>query len=243
MLSQDFFYHSSIRNYIVAFSHIINDIHVQRVTTDGTLVKDIKIPISYGQKDKLFYYLERNENIGRKIDTFLPRIDFEITGITPDPTRQRNPINNLSVIDGDEINETFSGVAYNFSFDVNLICNYLDDLYQALEQILANFNPDFTIKIDQIESLGISPNLKIILTGTELNINQDLTADDYRSCEATLTFDLQGYLFKPIGTYGKIRTVIADLINYDTEKVWSTLTSELQEDDETIVDSSVDYDQ
>ena len=230
MLGQNFFYHQSIKKYIVALSHIFNNIHIQRSTSEGTLIKDVKIPLSYGQKQKLFNILERNTTIDRRIDTFLPRIDFEMTGLTPDPTRQKNVVREIDVANGNDFNSTFNGVAYNFNFEVNLICKYLDDMYQALEQILSLTTPDYqNLTVSLIPSLGISHNVKVVLNDVQTEVNTDMGEDDFRSCEATLDFTLQGYLYKPIATDGKvINSVIIDLNDYDTDETYSILTAGLE---------------
>lgn len=229
MLDQNFYYHSSIKKYIIAFSHIFSDIHINRTTSTGALVKDVVIPISFGQKQKLFSILERNGNIDRKIDTFLPRLDFSLESIEPDPTRQRNVINTIDAITDDVSNFTHSGVAYNLNFDVHLICKYLDDMYQAIEQVLSVFGPDYhNLDVELIPELNISHNVKVLLTGVTIDVNSDLGEDDYRTCEANFTFQLQGYLYKPIQSIGIIKTVIVDLDN-EVDKTWSILTASLDE--------------
>lgn len=243
MLGQDWFYHESIKNYIISFSHMLNDIHVQRSDSEGTLVKDITIPISYGQKQKLFNLLERNSNIDRKLDTFFPRIDFTLESMSADPTRQKNAVRDINSVSTDDVDYTFNGVAYNFVFSVDLVCKYLGDLYQALEQILSLFNPDYqNLNVDIVPELEISHNVKIVLDGVETDIDVDLGEEDMRSCNANFTFTLQGYIYKPIRLTPKIKDVIININDYDTDKTWSILTSTLN-DDETITETIEDFDQ
>jgi len=228
MLNQSYFYHSTIKKYIVAFAHLLDDIHVQRTDEEGVLIKDIKIPISYGQKSKLFHVLETVKN--RKYDLILPRIDFELNQMTPDPTRQKNIVNTIDVDDGDNSNYTFNGISYRFIFDVALICKYLGDLYQGVEQILSFFTPDYqNIKVDLIPELNISPNVKILFTDVTLDINQDFDEDTYRTCEANFVFELHGWLYKPIKITPKINNIIIGISDFDTDKVWSELTTEIDE--------------
>ena len=240
MLSQSYFYHETIKKYIIVMAHIFKDIHIQRLDSEGELIKDVTIPISYGQKTKLFYVLNSTKN--RKYDRILPRIDFSLNSLVPDPTRQKNPIMNINKVDGDDINSTFSGVSYNFVFDVSLICKYLDDMYQALEQILTMFTPDYqNLKTIVIDSLDIEHNLKVILTGVETDVDQDIGEEEFRTCEANLTFELQGYLYKPVSTFGKIKKVEVDIANYDyQDKIWSTLTAELNDETGEIDEYSTD---
>lgn len=229
MLNQSHFFHNSIKKYIVAFAHLLDDIHVQRTDEEGVLIKDIKIPISYGQKSKLFHVLETVKN--RKYDLILPRIDFELNQMTPDPTRQKNIVNTIDAYVEDDVNYTFNGIPYTFVFDVSLICKYLSDLYQGMEQILSFFTPDYqNIKVDLIPELNISPNIKIIFTGVTTEITQEFDEETYRSCQADFVFELQGYLYKPIRITPKINNIIVALNDFDnTEKIWSELTTEIDE--------------
>jgi len=230
MLGKSWFFHNTIRNYIIAFSHIFKDIHVQRHNESGSILKDITIPISYGQKQKLFTLLERNSNIDRKIDAFFPRIDFTLEEIKPDPTRQHNVVRTIDDYDGDAVNFTHGGIAYDFTFSVDLVCRYLNDLYQALEQILSVFGPDYqNLTVDIIPQLNISHNVKVILNSVDTDIDVELGEDEMRSCNANFTFTLQGYLYKPVKLTPKIESVIVDINDYDTDKTWSILTAELAE--------------
>lgn len=228
MLNQDFFYFNSIRSYITSLSHIFSDIHIQRTDSIGTLIRDITVPISYGQKDKLFNIIQRNSVIDRKLDHFLPRMDFELTGFVPDPVRQLNVVNELNVDNAGDVASGFQGVSYNFNFDLSIHCRYLDDLFQILEQICSQFNPDYqNLQISLLEELNINPNIKVVLTNIETSIDTDIGEDDYRSCEATLSFEMQGYLFKRVSTGNVLITkAIIDLVN-ENNIVWSELTTEL----------------
>lgn len=235
MLGQDFFYFNSIRNYSVALSHIFSDIHIQRTDSNGTLVKDITVPLSMGQKDKLYAIIQRNSAIDRKLDHFLPRMDFELTGFVPDPTRQLNVVNEINIDNDGDIASGFQGVAYNFNFDLSIHCRYLDDLYQILEQICSQFNPDYqNLEISLLDELNINPNIKVVLTNIETSIDTDMGEDEYRSCEATMSFELQGYLFKRVSTGNVLITkAIMELMN-ENNIIWSTLTTELGGIDEII---------
>ena len=243
MLSQSFFYHQSIRNYIISFSHILSGVHVQRHDAEGAIVKDITLPLSYGQKQKLFTLLERNSAIDRKLDTFLPRLDFTLEGMTPDPTRQRNAVRTIDTITSPgDVDYTFNGVAYNFTFSVDLVCRYLNDLYQALEQILSVFAPDYqNLNVNVIPELGISHNVKVILDSVETDIDVELGEDEMRSCNANFTFTLQGYIYKPIKLTPEIQKVMVNIDDYETDETWSKLTSELVAGE--VVNSIEDFNQ
>ena len=57
------FYHGTTKKLIIAFGSVFNNIHVQRMEADGTLIKDIKIPLAYESRKK---YLARLIQDSRK---------------------------------------------------------------------------------------------------------------------------------------------------------------------------------
>ena len=56
MLGNAHYYRSTIRNYVIAFGSIFNDIDIHRTDSLGNTVSVIRIPISYGPTEK---YLSR----------------------------------------------------------------------------------------------------------------------------------------------------------------------------------------
>ena len=50
----DHFYHASIRKLVVAFGSLFDEIYISRTQEDGTEIKKIKVPISYGPKEKFY---------------------------------------------------------------------------------------------------------------------------------------------------------------------------------------------
>jgi hypothetical protein len=57
MLGQQF-YHESIRNVIVAFGTMFNDIQIVRKNNSGAIIQAMKVPLAYGPKQKFLssYY-------------------------------------------------------------------------------------------------------------------------------------------------------------------------------------------
>ena len=51
MLGQQF-YHETIRNIIVAFGTMFNNIQIVRKDNSGTIIQSMKVPLAYGPKQK-----------------------------------------------------------------------------------------------------------------------------------------------------------------------------------------------
>ena len=90
-----YFYNKNIRNIVILFGTVFNDISVQRTTSTGNRDQIFKVPIAYGPKEK---YLARidERNIGDvdySIGMTLPRMSFEITSMTYDAIRKLQKTN------------------------------------------------------------------------------------------------------------------------------------------------------
>ena len=97
------FYNKNIRNIIILFGTVFNDITVKRVRTNGVVDKHFKVPIAYGPAQKYLTILEQGQ-IGQSTSDSgvygdsgkdssrqgltLPRMSFEIVTMTYDATRK-----------------------------------------------------------------------------------------------------------------------------------------------------------
>ncbi len=68
-----YFYHQILRKTVVAF---------------GTL----RVPLAYGPMQKFLARLEQQPELNRAVQITLPRMSFEMTNISYDPTRKKNVI-------------------------------------------------------------------------------------------------------------------------------------------------------
>lgn len=96
MLNSTPFYFSSVRNLTAAFGSLFNNINIVRYNTDGSIENNIKVPLAYGSGDKTITMLQqqdiqrRENNVDIKIS--LPRLSFELSGMTYDSARKQQTI-------------------------------------------------------------------------------------------------------------------------------------------------------
>ncbi len=85
-----YFYNKNIRNIIVLFGTVFNDITVKSTTTGGEVIKQVKVPIAYGPAEKYLTILEQGQlnRDSKKSTITLPRMSFEIATMTYDATRK-----------------------------------------------------------------------------------------------------------------------------------------------------------
>ena len=83
------FYNKNIRNIVILFGTLFNDINIKRTDSAGTVQSQFKVPINYGPSEKYLTRLagptlDDQEIVG----ITLPRLSFEITTMAYDPTRK-----------------------------------------------------------------------------------------------------------------------------------------------------------
>ena len=89
------FYNEGLRKLTIAFGQLFNNIVLQNTSSTGAVTKRIRVPLAYAPKEKFLVRLEQQANLqdDRAVSITLPRLGFEITGLSYDPTRKLNKMN------------------------------------------------------------------------------------------------------------------------------------------------------
>ena len=73
-----YFYHGIIRKVIVAFGTLFDNIYVARRSLSSEELERIKIPLSYGPKQKYIVRTDNSDpNLVRNFSMDLPRMGYE----------------------------------------------------------------------------------------------------------------------------------------------------------------------
>lgn len=206
------YYHGSIRKLVVAFGSLFNEIYISRKDSDGVEQKKIKVPISYGPKEKFvrkIRELDEADPARSSVENILPRMSFEITSMNYDTNRKLNSLNKVYSAKNESsgtISYTYKEVPYTFEFSLNVVNRSIDDGYQIIEQILPYFTPDFTISMNFTE---INKKIDVPIVLTSVNTMEDYEGDlqDRRLITHTLIFQAKSYIYGPIKTLGMIRDI------------------------------------
>ena len=207
-----YFYHGCMRKLVVAFGSLFDEIYISRLNSDGSELKRIKVPISYGPKEKFFRKINELDQNGSRdaVESILPRLGFEITSMTYDTTRKMNSLNKtyLTRTETDQSTSySYSEVPYNIEFSLNVMSRNIDDGYQIVEQILPYFTPDFTIALNFTD---IDKKIDVPIVLTSITSTEDYEGDlnERRIVTHTLTFTAKSYIFGPILSSNIIKEVI-----------------------------------
>ena len=213
MLGQQF-YHETMRKVVVAFGTIFNNINIVRKNNSGAVIQSMKVPLAYGPKQKFLARLREDPNLNKKVALTLPRVGFEISGISYDSTRKLNSIQKIkktnSSEDGKTISSQFMPVPYNLDFELVVMAKSSDDALQIVEQILPFFQPDYTITLNDNTAMGTTRDVPIILNGVSYEDSYEGDFSERRVLTYTLTFTSKFYLYGPVTDQKVIKSVQVD---------------------------------
>ena len=213
------FYHNSIRNVVVAFGSLFNDIYVTRKNADGTVKEKIRVPISYGPKEKFIRRISEPSSISDdiKVGVILPRFGFELTSMDYDTVRKRNTMQKRQLSSSASINDVsydYAEVPYNFSFTLSAFVRHMDDGLQITEQILPYFTPEFNVTVN-LTSLHQKVDIPIVLQSSSINEDYEGDFDTRRNITFDFNFMAKSYVYGPVKTSKVIK--VADVVMWDAE--------------------------
>lgn len=194
--------HDSLRKYIIVFGTVFNDIYINRLSSTGEVLQTLKIPLTYGPKDKVLVRLEQNPEMNNQVGIVLPRISFEMTSMEYDPTRKLNTLNKLtkqSATAGtdDEVKYQYQPVPYDMQFEMNILVKNAEDGTRIVEQIVPYFTPDFTVSVNLVPAVDGPRDIPIILNSITSQDQYEGAFTERRVLVWTLNFTLKGYLYGP----------------------------------------------
>ena len=195
-----YFYHQTSRKMVVAFGTLFNTIEVRRTNSSDEVTEVVKIPLSYGPKDKMLARITSDPNLSSSVALTVPRMGFELTSMTYDGTRKLNTMgrNVKRGTTSQTLKKQYNPVPYNWEFSLYIFVKNAEDGTQILEQILPFFTPDFTVTMTIISGMSVKHDIPLILNSVT---SEDTYEGDFatrRSIIWTLSFTMKGYLYPNI---------------------------------------------
>ena len=233
------FYHSTMRKAVAVFGTIFNNINVIRTKADGTVLNQIKVPLSYGPKQKFLARLDQSSGADASMAMKLPRMAFEITSLELDSTQKlskRNVITESHASDVTKKKTIKHQVAYNINVSLFVMAKNQDDGLQVVEQILPYFQPEYTISMTPVSGFDYKQDVPIVLTGVTISDDYEGDMITRRALIYQLDFTMKMKFFGPTGNQGVIRGIEVDL----NGNVGNTLS--LEEMNFSITPSNADED-
>jgi hypothetical protein len=186
-----------------------------RFKPDLTESERFIVPIAYASKERYVMRLEEDLNLDKKVQLTLPRMSFEMAGLSYDSSRKQNTnIKNFSGTPPSGVLSQYNPVPYNFDFNLYIYVRNIEDGTQIIEHILPYFTPDYTIKLNLIPEMGIIKEVPVILNSTQHEITYEGGRDnETRMIVWTLNFTVKGFIFGKVTETSVINRAFVSVYN------------------------------
>lgn len=207
MLNLPPFYHGLTRRIIVAFGSAFSNIKIERRNNDGEIEQTIAVPLSYAPKEKWVVRIDEDPTLERNTYTILPRMSFEITGMTYDSSRKLNRVNDITCYQDSSMSKVGAPAPYNIEISLYVLTKTQEDALQIIEQILPYFNPEYTVSVKLVEATNVTMDVPIVLNGVSIQDDYEGDFQTRRFVTYTLNFSIKSNFFGPVRQSGVIETV------------------------------------
>ena len=214
MLNIPPFYHGLTRKVIVAFGSLFSNIKIQRHDNEGVMQQEVVVPLTYAPKEKWLVRVEQDPSLEKHTYITLPRMSFEITGMSYDQTRKTNRMSQITCYNNDVsppvMKTQYSPVPYNIDISLYVLSKTQEDALQIVEQIFPYFSPEFTLVIKAIPNMSVDLNIPIILNSVDIQDDYEGDFTTRRFVVYTIKFTIKANFFGPVTAAGPITTVFVN---------------------------------
>ena len=199
----EYFYNEILRRTIIGFGTLFNNLTIKATNASDSVVSVTKVPLAYGPTQKFLARLEQSPDLNKSTAMTLPRMSFEFTGLTYDPSRKVTTTQTFVVKDpntGEETKKGFMPVPYNMQFELAIMCKLNDDALQIVEQILPYFQPAYNLSVELVEGIKEKRDVPVVLEN--ITMEDDYTGDfkERRVLLYTLRFTAKTYMYGPVSS-------------------------------------------
>lgn len=217
------FYHKTLRKNVALFGTLFNDIYINREGTNGETVETIRVPITYGPKEKTLARVNEDPNLDRPYSITLPRMSFEMTGMQYDPSRKLATTNKGYAVQdttgsssADKLKYMYNPVPYNINFTLYVMARYAEDGTRILEQILPYFAPEWTATVNLIPEMNVALDIPTIIQDVSLSDSYEGSMMETRTIIWTINFTMKTYLFGPIRRAQVVTGLASTKVDFDS---------------------------
>lgn len=198
-------HHNTIRSYTAMLLDLFNDLEIQYQLSNGDL-KTTNVPVTYSSVEKIKQIDDKTlEQLLSGNTHILPRASLALSNIEKNPLKTTNKnLKKNTVKETDNYSYSWNSVAYNFDFQLAIMCRGMNELCSFIEQIAPRFNPTIHVDVSDAENLNAHTRVAIKLNGFEIESDEyDQLSSNIFTLVVSLT--VEGYLYPAIREIQKIK--------------------------------------
>jgi hypothetical protein len=201
----DYFYNHNLRKLVVGFGSLFSNIQVAHIDPDTGVSTNIRVPIHYAPQEKFIQRLLQPSSItpGTRIELQVPVISFMMNSVTSDPGRR---LPRIGIAPGCSSSGVSSQIPVNVSFNLFVYTRHIDDMLQAVEQIMPYFVPDHIISMN-MNSAETNVQIPIIMVSNNLSERYEGDLSSRRLNIASFQFVAKSWIFGEVKTNTTIENI------------------------------------
>ena len=211
----EYFYHEIFRKTVIGFGTLFNNITIRKTNSSGDVISILKVPLAYGPTQKFLARLDQNPNLNAPTSLSLPRMSFEMNGMSYDPARKTTSTQTFisqKLSEKTKARKTFMPVPYSMNFELSIMSKTNEDALEIIEQILPYFQPQYNITINLVDEIGEKRDVPIILENISMDDQYEGDFTTRKALIYTIRFSAKTYLFGPVGSSsGLIKSATVDV--------------------------------
>ncbi len=212
------FYHATMRKSVAIFGTLFNNLKVLRKAADGSVLNQVRVPLAYGPKQKFLARLDQETGFDAPMAIKLPRMAFEITGLSIDSIQKgqkRNKIVEEHASDVGKKKTINHNTAYNIEMSLYIMAKNQDDGLQIVEQILPYFAPEYNVSITPVEGFNHKQDVSVVLNAVAIDDQYEGDFVERRVLIYQLDFSMKMKFYGPTADQKIIREVNIDFHDKD----------------------------
>ena len=214
----DHFYHATMRKSVAIFGTLFNNLRVLRKAADGSVLNQVRVPLAYGPKQKFLARLDQETGFDAPMAIKLPRMAFDITGLTIDSVQKgqkRNKIVEEHASDVGKKKTIQHHTAYNIEMSLYIMAKNQDDGLQIVEQILPYFVPEYNVSITPVTGFNHKQDVSVVLNGVSIDDQYEGDFVERRVLIYQLDFSMKMKFYGPTANQKIIREINIDFHDKD----------------------------
>lgn len=180
---------------------MFSDIHLPRILENGDRIEDIVVPIKFGSKETAYHIAEHDiENIHSGNVYSLPRMALSFVSMNKALERNTNKLHKINKRKSDSLKDQYqyNAVAYDFEFTLYIATRTFTDTTIIVEQIASMFNPDITLRINEVDLQEEPTGIPVKLGDFSIELPEELAEDEIRLITSEVSLRMEGNLYMPI---------------------------------------------
>jgi hypothetical protein len=225
MLGNRPFYFALTRKYVATFGALFRSIVVPRYDAEGNVVEEIKVPLTYGPKEKVLARLTGDPDIERPFAAVMPFLSFELNGLRYRPEdANSNTIRNARKFNEEHTYKTqFVPAPWDFEFSLYVFAKEQSDGLAIIEQILPFFKPNFPLTIELIPEMSETRDVPVVLNSVSMTDTYDRDFEKRRELVWELKFTMKAFLWGPIVKNGVIKFANVSFYTSENDTIANTI--------------------